>query len=123
MIKFSCSIAKTFQNLIHFKGSDSPKIPLWNNCRFTLNGRPLRNEVWDSKGIRILEDIINQHDRKLKTFEQLKIAYGIKGEDYLKYMHIRSQLTRYLGEAVTFPKVTDTESKLELTINQKVKIA
>ena len=123
LIKFSCSIAKTFQNMIHFKGCDSPKIPLWNNYRFTLNGRPLRNEVWDSKGIRFLEDIINQHDRKLKTFEQLKITYGIEGEDYLKYMQIRSQLTRYLGEAVTFPKVTGTESKLELTINQKVKIA
>ncbi len=32
-------------------------------------------------------------------------------------------MTRYLDEAVTFPKVSETETKLELTINQKVKIA
>ena len=123
LIRFSCSIVKTFQNLIDFKVTNSPSVPLWNNYKFVLNGRPLRNDVWESKGIRTLDDMKNPQDGKLRTFTQLKAVYGIENRDFLKYMQIRSQLTRYLGEAVTIPRLTDTESKLELMVRQKDKIA
>lgn len=45
--------------------------------------------------------------------DQLKAAYGIENKDFLKYLQIRSQLTRHLGEIVMIPRLTETESKLE----------
>lgn len=123
LISFSCSIAKILQNLINLKVSNSPNVPLWNNYRFTLDNKPLRNEAWETKGIRTLKDMINPHDRKLQTFAQLKAAYGVENKDYLKYMQIRSQLTRYLEEVVTIPALTDVESGLNSLVRQKNKIA
>lgn len=51
------------------------------------------------KGIKTL-DIRNLCDRKLRTFVQLKAAYGIENKDDLKYMQIILQWTKYLEEAV-----------------------
>lgn len=41
---------------------------------------------------------------------------------YLKYMQIRSQLTKFLGEAANTPKLTDTEVSLESMVKHKYKI-
>lgn len=49
------------------------------------------------KGIKTLCDLC---DRKLRTFVQLKAAYGIENKDDLKYMQIILQWTKYLEEAV-----------------------
>lgn len=61
LIQFSCSIVKTFQNLSNFKANNSPSVSLWNNYRFMLNGRPLRNDDWESKGIRTLNYMKNPY--------------------------------------------------------------
>lgn len=42
-----------------------------------LDGRPLRNNHWDAKGIGIIDDMTNSYGSKLRTFAQLKNAYGI----------------------------------------------
>lgn len=64
-----------------------------------VNGRPIRNDDWESKGIITLDDLRNPRDRKLRTFAQFTAAYSIENKDFLKDMQIRSQLTKYIGEA------------------------
>ena len=39
------------------------------------------------------------------------------------FIQVKSQLTRYLGEDVIIPRLTETELKLELIVRQKDKIA
>lgn len=57
-----------------------------------LNGRPHRNDDWDSKGFRTVDGMRNTHDRKLRTFAQLQATYGIEDEAFFRYMQMRSQL-------------------------------
>lgn len=45
-----------------------------------------------------------------KPQPQLQDVYGFKNEDFLKHIQIRSQLTKYLGEKLTIPKLTDSPS-------------
>lgn len=49
-------------------------------------------------------------------------AYGFENKDFLKHIQIRSQLTKYLGEKLTIPKLTETESKLK-SLTEQIKIA
>lgn len=67
-----------------------------------LDGRPLRNNHWDAKGIGIIDDMTNSYGSKLRTFAQLKNAYGIS-KNFLKYIQIRSQLTRFRGKCSQNP--------------------
>lgn len=64
-----------------------------------LNGRPIRNDDWESNGIIILDDLRNPRDRKLRAFAQFRAAYGLENKDFLKNVQIRAQLTKYIGEA------------------------
>lgn len=98
LIQFSCSIAKTFKSLINLMVSDAPRVPSWNSHRFRLNGKPEKSRITGiPKGIRTMDDVRNPNDSKLGIFAQLKDTY------------------RY--------GLTETESKLELITDQKVKLA
>lgn len=96
---------------------------MWNNYKFTLNGKPLKNELWESKGIRTIGDLINTRDRKFKYFAKLSDSYRIDDKDYLIYMRIRSHLTSYFGEVVKISTVSEPEIILESMFKQKHKIA
>ena len=68
--------------------------------------------MWKSKLVITLH-IRNPHDGKLRSFAQLKAAYDIEDKDFVKYVQIRSQLSKYFGEAVVIPRTTDNETKLK----------
>lgn len=55
-------------------------LPIWNNYRLTLNGKPFTNDKREAKGISTLDGLGNLKDRKLRTFAQLKALYGIEDE-------------------------------------------
>lgn len=106
-----------------FKVNNSPNAPLWNNYKLTLNGKPLKNELWESKGIRTIGDLINTRDRKLKYFAKLSDSYRIDDKDDLIHMQIRSHLMSYFGEVVKISTVSEPEIILESMFKQKHKIA
>lgn len=88
-------MVKTFQNLVHFNVKNSPNAPLWNNYRFTLNGKPFTNDEREAKGISTLDDLGNIKDRKLRTFAQLKALYGI--EDEILEIHANKVTTNQIS--------------------------
>lgn len=70
-------MVKKIQDMINFKVNNSPNAPLWNNYKLILNGKPLKNDLWESKAIRIIGDWIKSRDRKLKSFAKLSDSHRI----------------------------------------------
>ena len=67
---------------------------------------------------RYLDDLWTPHGRKLQTFNEIKAKYGMKTNTF--YMQIRSQLSTFLWENMTIPKLTEKELLLQTIIGKIV---
>ncbi|XP_051807528.1 LINE-1 retrotransposable element ORF2 protein isoform X1 [Acanthochromis polyacanthus] len=65
--------------------------PIWNNPDFLSNKKPLHLHSWSDKGITHLQHIF--HNNELVSFSHLVQEYGIRSNQYLEYLQIKSSIS------------------------------
>ena len=84
-----------FHKITHSTLAQSNFTPIWNNPDFTSNKKPLNFHTWAEKGITHLEHIFRNNT--LISFPDLVQEYGIRSNNFLKYLQLQSSLQTKLN--------------------------
>ena len=112
---YKAEILKYFSDLKALYNSDltsNRDIILFNNKEILIGRKPFFNEEWFAKGIRTINDILD-NDGKFLSFESFQNKFGLTRTNFLQFYQVIHAIPKNLVSKVLATKLCSNSSELE----------